>query len=640
MRFLPLGRMVFFVFVFIFVNVLDLFSAPRASLKYEHIPLAINEILTYHVEYDKLNAQIVKRSFNLFLYKFDPRQMYLLRAEVEPYLMLSEGQAQVILQDLNGGKFPEYVKLNKSIISSIQRARKIRASIRTQLLNQANFEMPNSLTVQGRYPESQNDLYQMNYAIMVNWLSQYAQEKGVEALDPADRLKVLNYYEKKRRAHEDHYLITFEKPEPSFALHILKALSASLDAHTMYYSAAEASEIRTALVKQFCGVGVHLREGVDGVYVADLIENSPASRSNLIVQGDILKQIDAQPTEDLYFKDVLKLLEGPKNSKIQLVFERPTTKQRVSVSLIREKISLESERIQVQAEPFADGVIGKISISSFYENDEGISLEKDLREALKDLRGAGPLYGLILDLRSNAGGFLNQAIKTAGLFIKNGVVVIAKYAHDQIQYQRDLDPRNYYDGPLVVLTSKASASAAEILAASLQDEGVAIIVGDEKSYGKGTMQYQTITDPGATDFYKVTVGRYFTVSGKTTQIEGVKADIVVPTMYAPYEIGERYLRYPLASETLLDKKNIKEEISSLFASYQQRKPTVYEKHLTTLKKNSRQRLSLNKNFAAFLEEVQGKRYGVSSAVPKYGRDDLQMEEATQIIKDMILCSSI
>ncbi len=611
----------------------------ESPLKYEHIPVAMNEMLAYHVEYNKLNPNLIRRSFNLFITRFDPRQTYLLKSEVDSFYTLSDQEAKTVIADLYKGKFPEYVKLNKTIIASIQRARKIRAAVRTQLLSLQELDLSKPISQQISFPETQNDLYHLNSCIMQNWLVYFASEKKVSQLDPTDRLKVLNYFEKKRRAHEDQYLISFERPEPTFALNILKALAASLDAHTMYYSPEEASEIRVALLKQFCGVGLHLQEGVEGSYVAGLVENSPAARAKVIAKGDILRQIDATPVDDLYFGDVLRLLEGPQNSKISFLFERPGKQEKIAVTLQREKISLESERIQVSSEPFADGVIGKISMTSFYENEEGVSLEKDIREALKELRSVGPIYGLILDLRANAGGFLSQAIKTAGLFIKNGVVVIAKYSKDQIQYQRDLDPRTYFDGPLVVLTSKASASAAEILAASLQDEGVGVIVGDERSYGKGTMQYQTITDASSRDFYKVTVGRYFTVSGKSTQIEGVKADIVVPTIYAPYEIGEKYLKYPLSAESLMQKKDVKEEINHLFTTYKQRKNRSLEQILPKLKANSQERLSKNLNFSSFLEEVNQRRFGLAAKTAAYGKDDLQMQEATQILKDMIIMQS-
>lgn len=622
--------------VFLLFRQVQLFSDD--PLSYKRIPLALNEIFTYHVECKALTPLLIKRSFNVFISHFDPHQTYLLRSEVTPYYTLTDQNLATILRDAEHGHFPEYIRLNKLMISSIQRARKIRATIRTQLLHKSDLDLTAFYPAKMAYPETQSQLYQSTFKMMHNWLAHYAAEKGVTTLDSPDRLKVFNYHEKKRRAHEDQYILTFERHEPAFALNILKSLAASLDANTMYYSASEAKAIRSMLFKKFCGVGLHLRESVEGSKVAHLIDNSPAARAAAIQVGDILRQIDGVSVDDLYFHEVLNRMEGEAGTKVTFLFERPATKERYSVTLHREFISLQNERIQVSSELFADGVIGKISMHAFYENDDGVSLEADVREALKELRSQGPIYGLILDVRNNAGGFLSQAIKTVGLFIKSGVVVIAKYAGDEIHYQRDVDPRQYYSGPLIVLTSKASASAAEILAASLQDEGVALVVGDERTYGKGTMQYQTVTDPNARDFYKVTVGRYYTVSGKSTQIDGVKADIVVPTPYSRYQIGERYRRYPLLPEHLLQKHNVREDVQKIFHSYQERRNLALKRYLPRLQQNSRFRLTHDQNFVAFRQalETQSAKNRRGLLMRQHGQDDLQMKEAVAIIKDLLL----
>jgi carboxyl-terminal processing protease len=163
-------------------------------------------------------------------------------------------------------------------------------------------------------------------------------------------------------------------------------------------------------------------------------------------------------------------------------------------------------RLQAFDEPFGDGLIAKLTLPAFYESEEGSSCEKDMRDALRKLKAKGKVLGVVLDLRENSGGFLNQAVKTAGLFITSGVIVISKYAQGELQYLRDLDGRVYYTGPLLVLTSKASASAAEIVAQALQDYGTALVVGDERTYGKGSIQYQNVTERGSGAFFKVTVG--------------------------------------------------------------------------------------------------------------------------------------
>src|SRR5690606_13302855 len=196
------------------------------------------------------------------------------------------------------------------------------------------------------------------------------------------------------------------------------------------------------------------------------------------------------------------------------------------------------------------GIIGKITLYSFYESANGESCEKDIKNAIRKFQEIGTLRGLILDLRENSGGFLSQAVKVSAIFLSNGVVVISKYGTGELHYLRNIVGRSFFNGPLVVLTSKMSASAAEIVAQALQDYGVGVIVGDARTFGKGSIQYQTVTDEKAELFFKIPLGKSYTACCRQTQSERVKADIVVTTYYAPCNIGERYLEYPLVADTV------------------------------------------------------------------------------------------
>ena len=274
---------------------------------------------------------------------------------------------------------------------------------------------------------------------------------------------------------------------------------------------------------------------------------------------------------------------------------------------------MQDDRVQYSFESFGDGIIGKINLPSFYESAEGSNCEIEMREALRALKKQGNLVGLVLDMRENSGGFLNQAVKVAGLFVTSGVIVVSKYAYGETQYLRDLDGRSYYTGPLVILTSKGSASAAEIVAQALQDYGTGIVVGDERTYGKGTIQYQTVTDSGATSFFKVTVGRYYTVSGRSTQIDGVQADIVVPTAYSGFAIGERYLEYPLNNDRIpsayvdpltdIDPRN-RQWFQKNYLPTLQKKLSLWTQMLPRLQINSGYRLKQNKDFTLYLKAIE------------------------------------
>jgi carboxyl-terminal processing protease len=317
---------------------------------------------------------------------------------------------------------------------------------------------------------------------------------------------------------------------------------------------------------------------------------------------------------------------------------------------------LNNDRVDVRSEVFGNGIIGIITLHSFYQGD-GVSSEQDVRNAIEKLQKKGILKGLILDLRDNGGGFLSQAVKVAGLFITDGVIVISKYANGDERIYRDVDGKALYDGPLIILTSKATASAAEIVAQALQDYGVALIVGDEHTYGKGTIQTQTVTDNQSSSYFKVTVGKYYTVSGHTPQKEGVKADIVAPSHWHREEIGEMYADSldadvipPVYNDLLQDVPvNLRSWYIKYYIPKLQKRTSVWRDLLPTLRKNSEYRIANNKNYQYFLkgssnngeENESEEEWSVTDKKNKnYGEDDLQVQEAVNLLKDMIILHNL
>lgn len=610
---------------------------PVESLKKSSIKPAVEEMLTYHVDHKVFSPILVKRSFRLFISRFDPGKTYLMQSEALPYLEPTDKDIRATLVEYAKNDFKTYLTMSRTCMNAVHRARKIRATIRTQLLKSSSVDLATDLEyhpVHGapEYASSEQALYESIEKMMKGWLNYFAKEHNKKILDAEEKLLVLNFFEKKRRQHEDRYLYNYgENPEENFALNVLKAISSSLDAHTMYFSPSEASEIRTSLAKEVHGVGIEISENYDGVMINSLLPKGPALRSGKIESGDRLVEIDDLDISTMSFREVLRRLEGPEFSKVKLAVQKKNG-AKVAISLSREKIILDSDRISIDFEPFLDGVIGKINLSSFYDNGTGINVERDLREALKELHSQGPIYGLVIDMRKNAGGFLHQAVKVASLFSQSGSVVISKYANDEIQYTKSFDPRAFYEGPLVLLVSKASASAAEIVAQSLRDEGIAILVGDTTTYGKGSMQYQTITNPAAKNYFKVTVGRYFTISGKSPQMTGVPADIVISTEYAPYAIGEKYLQYPLSKDALAASVTVKDELQNLFKNYAVRAPSQWEKMIPILQQNAKARLASDANYQAFLSFIDNEQETIAT----FGQEDIHMQEGIAIIKDMIL----
>jgi len=644
----------------------DLLKTPDIS----HI---MQQIFKEHVDKKEMTGQILQHAFEIYINQFDPRHMYLLESEVAPYLQLSSVQLEQAIQQYKNNDFSRFKELNQTIQASIERARRMRqeieVNVKTPLFHSNSDKGAVSIANQEGMEEFASTKEQLKERMIQNFevYIETQKKRYGEAMTPERKGQILRSYEIKLRDFENQYLYQNEKGESLplneqenlFALHVLKALANSLDSHTSFYKANEAYDIRVRLQKEFKGIGLVLKDTNQGVVVTHLLEGGPAARSKLIEVGDTLIEVDGQSTVEIPFEKIMEVLHGNKNTKVKLTFKRKDenglSDHRYTVELNREMIILNDGRVDVRSEALGNGIVGIITLHSFYQGD-GVSSEEDVRNAVDKLQKQGLLKGLILDLRDNGGGFLSQAVKVAGLFITDGVIVISKYSDGSERIYRDVDGKALYDGPLIVLTSKATASAAEIVAQALQDYGVALIVGDEHTYGKGTIQTQTVTDNQSTSYFKVTVGKYYTVSGRTPQKEGVKADIVAPSHWYREEIGEKYadsveadLIPPFYDDTLQDiPANLKAWYLKYYIPKLQKRASLWRDLLPTLRKNSEYRVAHNKNYQFFLKgfsseddtESDEEWSDVDKKSKTYGEDDLQVQEAVNILKDMIILDNL
>lgn len=649
------------IFLLFFALWIDPLASVQNSLHLQDIHRVMERFFSLHITNKELSPVIVRRSFKIYIENFDPERAYLLEKEVQPYLHLSDRRAQEILARLKNQDYSDFIALNQMIQKSVIRAEMQRKDLMQKMVAEnggmETWVSPSS----SHFARTEEELMDRQKSRMVRFFSYHKMRSRLDT--PERKEKVLLLFEKKVRRGEYNYLFITQEGKPLMqdriehlmSVRILKSFAKSLDTHTSFFSPEEAYEMRLGLEKQFDGVGVILSEGIDGISIAELIRGSPADRSGKIQVNDYLVEIDKVPVQSLSFEDVMDLLKKKGKEEIVLGFKRadPSSEKETyyRVALKKQPIVMSEERIQTSVEKVDGGIIGKIALHSFYENGDGESSEKDLKEAIRSFRQQGNLVGLVLDLRENSGGFLSQAVRVAGLFVSNGVIVISKYGKGEVHYLRNIVGRSFFNGPLVILTSKMSASAAEIVAQALQDYGVGIVVGDTTTFGKGSIQYQTVTDPAADLFFKVTVGRYYTVSGKSTQVDGVIADIVVPTQYAPYNIGEKFLEYPLPPDHVeaaytdplsdMDEKT-RRIFQARYMPFLQRVVSFWKKMLPTLKQNSANRIAQDPMFQAFLKKQEAIR-ARQSGMPvntvdeqfQIGMEDLQMKEAVHIVEDMI-----
>lgn len=645
-------------FFFLFGWVYSSFAGVEL-LRQTEIQRVMHRLFSFHIENKNFTPFLVRRCFKLYIEQFDPEKAYLKESEVLPYLQMSDADLREVISRMNNQDYSDFAKLNELMQNSVHRARKMRKSMGDAFLkSELDLVGPSSVPALS-YAENDKELRLRQKKRLDRF---YLYQKSRSDLSGIERkAKLLSLFESKARRIENQVLfhkgnnqpMTEEEKEHLFSIRLLKSFAKSLDTHTSFFSPQEAHEMRLSLEKQFEGVGVVLFEGVDGVMISELVKNSPAEQCGRIEINDLLVEIDGTKVETLSFDEVLDLLKNKDQKQMVLGFKRLKSSGKIQtfrVPLSKQPLVMNEERIQTSWEKHEDGVIGKITLYSFYESANGESCEKDIKDAIRSFERIGPLKGLVLDLRENSGGFLSQAVKVSGLFLSNGVVVISKYGTGDVHYLRNIVGRSFFSGPLVILTSKMSASAAEIVAQALQDYGVGLVVGDERTFGKGSIQYQTVTDEKADLFFKVTVGKYYTASGRTTQIEGVKADIVVPTHYAPYHIGERYLEYPLSADTVqpafvdplsdLD-LTAKRLFQRKYMPYLQRVVSFWKRVLPSLKKRSQERLARNRDFQKMLEHHEQIRARLNLLPPNSIDEapplgpDLQMIEAVHIVKDMV-----
>lgn len=667
-----------FVFILLTLFSFHIQASEKELLKPDDVSRIMKQIMSQHVDRKQMTGKILENSFKIYIDQFDPDRIYLLDSEVYPYLHINEIQTKELLEQYKNKDFSAYENLNTIIQNAIYRSRQLREPF----LRNPGFELQNvPLENNNNTKETQfldpdlkrsfaKAIPELKMRIKQDMIVFMKAERNRYGDTPITRdpVRLLSYFERRLRNSESHYLYTDPagqtvskaEQENMFIIHVLKALASSLDAHTSFFDNSEAFDMKLRLEKGFQGVGVVLQPISGAIIVSRIVEGSPAAKSGLIKANDKLIAIDDKSISNESFDKVVEMMNGKVGSSIKLALERKGSDgiQTIDAILKREAITINEDRASASYVKFGDGIIGKITLNSFYQGANGVNSEKDVRDAIKKLDKEGKLQGLILDLRENGGGFLVQAVKVAGLFITNGVVVISKYSSGEEKFYRDMDGQTAYQGPLIVLTSKATASAAEIVTQALQDYGVAVVVGDEQTYGKGTIQSQTVTNnKGNSSYFKVTVGKYYTVSGKTPQIQGVKADIVVPSEFSNEHLGEAYLDNSLKPDTIPNEYNddledVSSDLKPWYLHYYlptlQHQVDYWKKIIPALKKNSQERFNKNFTYQRLLNPNLMDQYAINNPYVQRRNalvnidkeiEDLQMQEAVNIMRDMIIIHS-
>ncbi len=395
----------------------------------------------------------------------------------------------------------------------------------------------------------------------------------------------------------------------------MNSYTEALDPHTNYFSPMTSENFNIDMSLSVEGIGAQLQNEDEYVKIAEIIPGGPAAKSGLLFADDkivgVAQGIDGEMIDIIGWRvnDAVKLIRGEKGTTVRLSILSASDGVNAlpkEITLVREKVKLEEQAAKKSMlELLKDGKpyrIGVITIPKFYSDFEAQQRgEKDYKSTTRDVKKIlaelkeEKVDGVIIDLRNDGGGSLNEAIDLTGLFIKDGPVVQVKNSDGSIEVGEDPDPNIVYDGPLAVIVNRFSASASEIFAGAIQDYGRGLILG-EQTYGKGTVQNLIDLNrlmPSSKDKLgqvKLTIGKYYRITGGSTQNLGVIPDILFPSAFDAHEFGES------SEPSALPWDQIKSSQYQMFGDLKM--------NLSKLKSLHEDRIKTDPEFDFLLEDIQ------------------------------------
>jgi len=496
-----------------------------------------------------------------------------------------------------------------------------------ELLEKNDFDLTTDATVMRKRKESPwpadetaaRELWRLHITeavvseiLRVETIERLAREQGKEnplADDRSPTEKVALRYERLLHTVTDG-------DSEDVANYFLSAVARAYDPHTDYMSFREMKRFKSGMKNELVGIGALLQAEEDGATkIMGIVVNGPADKMGELKLNDRIVGVDplnggkGEDMNDIMFMPIDKvvdLIRGKENTEVGLKIEpagAPAGETRLIV-IPRGKVELKDEQVsaEILEMPTSNGAVtrlGWIRIPSFYADfDEGKKRVSVDVEALLERLIKEQINGLAIDLRNNGGGSLEEVRRMTGFFMHRGPVVQVKNTLGQRQVKDSSNRLPIYDGPLVIVTDKSSASASEILAGALQDCNRAVLIGDSSTFGKGTVQQPmdigrmlpVLAARERAGHLKVTIQKFYRPSGSSTQLKGVVPDIILPSIVDALEVGEEHLDHPLVHDRIGQAPDFRPyDRANLF--------------LTRLEQASEERVGNSKDFAYVVEDV-------------------------------------
>ena len=405
---------------------------------------------------------------------------------------------------------------------------------------------------------------QLKYATIANFDDLKKEEQKELETDSNYKVKSDKEIEEEARkltlnSLEEYYDIIEDLERKDWFSVYINSIVEEFDPHTLYFAPEDKDVFDMRMSGSFEGIGARLQKKMDQVKVNEIISGGPAWRGNELEVGDVILKVRQEDEEQalsivgMRLDNAIKFIKGPKGTKVTLTVKKVDGTLK-DITITRDVVELEETYAKSSIVKKDDKIFGVINLPKFYidfDDYKNRNAASDLKREIERLKEQN-MEGLVIDLRNNGGGSLQTVVDIAGLFIKDGPVVQIKSTGEPKEVLKDRDKSIVWDGPLVILVNELSASASEILAAAMQDYKRAIVIGSKQTYGKGTVQ--NIVDlnkmvrnnkSGDLGALKLTTQKFYRINGGSTQLEGVKSDVVVPDRYSYIDVGEKDQQNPL-----------------------------------------------------------------------------------------------
>ena len=528
------------------------------------------ELITYVLQNGHYDAKEVNDSFSAEVYKdyleaLDPLKRYFYASDIEEFK-----QYETLIDDeIKNSEINFFDLTHTRLVQRMKEAEGMYHEILETPFDFSKKEVLDTDYSKRGYVNNEKEMRerwrkQLKFSAVSNFYDKKKEQEQEVKNNSEHKIKSDTELEKEAReltlnSLEEYFDFSNDLERKDWFSVYVNAIVEEFDPHTFYFAPQDKDRFDMAMSGKLEGIGARLQKKNDNVKIVEVISGGPAWRGEEVEVGDEIIKVKQEDEKEavsvvgMRLDDAVNLIKGPKGSKVTLTLKKVdgTIKD---VKITRDIVEIEETYAKAAMVEKNNRMYGVINLPKFYfdmDNYSERNAASDVKKEIIRLKKEG-MDGLVLDLRNNGGGSLKTVVDIAGLFIKEGPIVQVKSKLDGQEVLKDNDPSILWDGPLVILVNELSASASEILAAAMQDYKRAIVIGSKQTYGKGTVQnvldlnrWVRNNDLGDLGALKITTQKFYRVNGGSTQLEGVKSDVVVPDRYSFIDIGEKDQENPL-----------------------------------------------------------------------------------------------